>query len=156
MMDLVIRAATALDADALRQLAGRLAEFELPAWRAAERISSADAAAMLESVRAGQESDQVFIAQRAGTVVGCLHVLEITDFFALRHGHVSVLATSREAEGSGVARALMGFAEEWTRRRALPLLTLNVFAHNGRARRFYEVAGFVPELVKYAKAIEPR
>ena len=62
-----------------------------------------------------------------------------------------MIATTAAAEGSGVGRALMAHAEEWTRHRDLPLLTLNVFASNTRARRFYEKAGFDPEFLKYAK-----
>jgi GNAT superfamily N-acetyltransferase len=75
------------------------------------------------------------------------------DFFGLRHGHVSVLATTAAAEGTGVARELMRHAEEWTRARGLELLTLNMFAANARARAFYERAGFEQEMVKYAKLI---
>ena len=33
------------------------------------------------------------------------------------------------------------------------LLTLNVFAANERARRFYERAGLAPEMLKYAKPL---
>ena len=43
-----------------------------------------------------------------------------------------------------------------TAERGLPLLTLNMFAGNARARRFYEIAGFEVEMVKYAKPITPR
>ena len=89
------------------------------------------------------------IAERRGEVVGCLHVLATTDFFGLRHAHVSVLATTAAAEGTGVARALMAHAEAWTAKRGLPLLTLNVFDRNARARRFYEQSGFEVEMVKY-------
>jgi RimJ/RimL family protein N-acetyltransferase len=32
-------------------------------------------------------------------------------------------------------------------------LTLNVFDANARARRFYERAGFTPEVVKYVKPL---
>ena len=38
-------------------------------------------------------------------------------------------------------------------KRGLPLLTLNVFDRNARARRFYEQSGFEVEMVKYAKRI---
>ena len=64
-----------------------------------------------------------------------------------------MIATTSAAEGSGVARALIAEAERWTAERGLPLLTLNMFAGNGRARRFYEVAGFDVEMVKYAKPV---
>ena len=114
-------------------------------------IANADGRAMLDAVAAGSDENEVLIAEHRGEVVGCLHVLATTDFFGLRHGHVSVLATTAAAEGTGVARALMAHAETWTVKRGLPLLTLNVFDRNARARRFYEQSGFEVEMVKYAK-----
>jgi ribosomal protein S18 acetylase RimI-like enzyme len=77
----------------------------------------------------------------------------IKDFFGVSHGHVSVLSTTVEAEGTGVGRALMAFAEQWTRARGLALMTLNVFAGNERARRFYDRVGFEVEMLKYAKRV---
>jgi ribosomal protein S18 acetylase RimI-like enzyme len=148
-----IRAATTDDARAIAAFAGRLSEFEIPAWRTADVIAGADERAVVEAVRAGRDDDQVFIAERGGDPVGCLHIYAEADFFGLRHAHISVIATSAEAEGSGVGRALMAHAERWARDRGLTLLTLNVFAANARARRFYERAGYVPEIVKYAKPI---
>ena len=109
---------------------------------------------MMEAIEAGSGDNEVVIAERDGVPVGCLHVLVTNDFFGVSHGHVSVLATTAAAEGTGVGRALMGYAEQWTTRRGLPLMTLNVFARNDRARRFYDRAGFEVEMVKYAKRID--
>jgi len=148
-----LRRATAADERVLAALAVRLTAFELPSWRAAHEISEADARAMIAAAAAGDPDNEVLIAERDGEVVGCLHVLAVTDFFGLRHGHVSVIATTEAAEGSGVARALMAHAERWTTERGLSLLTLNMFAGNERARRFYEVAGFEIEMVKFAKLV---
>jgi ribosomal protein S18 acetylase RimI-like enzyme len=150
-MELVIRLATLADEPVLTAFARRLASFQLPPWRTGDDIAGADGRQMMESVRTGQADDQVYMAERAGEPVGCLHVLATTDFFGLRHGHISVLATSEAAEGTGVGRALLAFAEDWTRDRKLPMLTLNVFATNARARRFYERAGMTPELLQYSK-----
>ena len=44
------------------------------------------------------------LARRTGMTT--THILETTDFFGLRHGHVSVLATTAAAEGTGIGRAL--------------------------------------------------
>ena len=148
-----IRAAAEADGAAIRSFAERLAEFRLPAWRTAAEIADADAAAMMEAVRAGGADNEVWIAERDRAPVGCLHVLAATDFFGRRHAHVSVLATSRDAEGTGVAGALMAYAEEWARRRGFTLLTLNVFAANERARRLYDRCGFEQEAIKYAKPL---
>ena len=151
--DVTIRLATPADDSTLVALAVRLTAFPLPPWRTAVEIASADARAMRETIQARRPDDDVLIAERNGTVVGCLHILAVTDFFGRRHAHISVLATTEAAEGSGVGRALMAYAEGWTRERELALLTLNVFAENTRARRFYEHAGFVHEVMKYAKVL---
>jgi ribosomal protein S18 acetylase RimI-like enzyme len=156
MTDLTLRRATAADEQVLAALAARLSAFELPAWRAPHAIADADSRAMISAAAGGDPNDEVLIAERGGEVVGCLHVLAATDFFGLRHGHVSVIATTEAAEGSGVARQLIEHAEQWTAERGLPLLTLNMFAGNARARRFYEKGGFQVEMVKYAKEIKSR
>ena len=148
-----LRPATAADGPVLAALAARLGECALPPWRAPHDIADADARAMLEAVADGDPDNEVLIAERDGTVAGCLHILAVTDFFGLRHAHVSVLATTSAAEGSGVAREMMAFAERWTAQRGLTLLTLNTFAGNARARRFYEIAGFQVEMVKYARSV---
>ncbi len=150
----VIRPATPADEPVLRLLAERLTAFgRLPPWRSAGTIAESDGREMVLAVRAGDPDAEVFIAERDGEPAGCLHIHATTDFFGLRHAHISVVATSAGAEGTGVGRSLMDHAEQWTRTRQLPLLTLNVFASNLHAREFYEKAGFDAEFVKYAKPI---
>jgi ribosomal protein S18 acetylase RimI-like enzyme len=153
MTDLTIRPATSADARLLATLAERLASFPLPPWRRPDAIANADAGAMIEAIEEGNDDSEVVIAERDGVPVGCLHILVIKDFFGVSHGHVSVLSTTSEAEGTGVGRALISYAEQWTTRRGLSLMTLNVFAGNDRARRFYDRAGFEVEMLKYAKRI---
>ena len=148
-----IRAARPTDEAALLELADRLTSFELPPWRRPEEIATADARDMLAAMRDGAADNEVWIAEQSGRVAGCLHILATTDFFGRRHAHISVIATTEAAEGSGVGRALLDHADAWARRRGLALLTLNVFAANARARRFYEKAGWTPEMLKYAKPL---
>ena len=134
-------------------LAWRLADFELPLWRTAAEIANADGRAMMAAIAASRSDEEVYIAERQGQPVGCLHVLLATDFFGRRHAHISVLATTKAAEGTGVAQALLAHAEEWARARGMDLLTLNVFATNTRARRVYERTGYQPEALKYTKRL---
>jgi ribosomal protein S18 acetylase RimI-like enzyme len=149
----LVRLATTSDEALLATLAARLADFDLPAWRTGAEIASADHGAMMRSIRASSSDDEVLIAERANVPVGCLHMLTTTDFFGRRHAHVSVLAITKDAEGSGVGRRLMAHAETWARQRGVSLLTLNVFDANARARRLYERLGFTPETIKYAKPL---
>jgi len=151
--DVSFRRAALDDEAVLTVLAERLTAFPLPAWRRPEDISTADAREMMAAVRENDSDNAVWIAERGGRVAGCLHVLALTDFFGLRHAHISVIATTAEAEGTGIGAALLDFAEAWARERQLPLMTLNVFATNARALRFYERGGWVPEMLKYVKPL---
>jgi ribosomal protein S18 acetylase RimI-like enzyme len=154
MSDLLhIRPASTADEAVIRELAARLGAFPLPAWRTPGEIADADTAAMLQAIAAGAGGNEVFVAERAAAIVGVLHMMVVTDFYGRAHAHISVLAVSRAAEGSGVGRALIAHGEDWTRRRGLSLLTLNVFSTNSRARRLYEHTGFIPETLKYAKTV---
>jgi GNAT superfamily N-acetyltransferase len=150
---ITLRAATRADEPTLVEMARRLIAFELPAWRRPEEISTADAREMMDAVIAGTSDNEVLIAERDGKAVGCLHMLMTIDFFGRPHAHISVIATSEAAEGTGVGRLLIERAEEWSRARGMSLLTLNVFDANARARRFYERAGFTPETLKYVKEL---
>ena len=150
---MTIRLARPSDRAALVALAERLTAFELPPWRTAAEIATADADAMLAAIDSGTADSEVWIAERSGVVAGCLHMLSVTDFFGRAHAHVSVLATTKEAEGSGVGRALLAYGETWARDRGLALITLNVFAANSRARGFYEKSGWTPETLKYIKPL---
>jgi GNAT superfamily N-acetyltransferase len=148
-----MRVAGVADEAVLTELAWRLTAFELPPWRKPEDIATADAREMIAAVRVAAPDNEVWVAERAGRVAGCLHILATTDFFGRRHAHISVIATTEAAEGTGVGRALLAHAEAWARERDLLLLTLNVFASNSRARRFYEKAGWAPEMIGYVKPL---
>ena len=153
MAPLDIRLARPADSPALMALSERMANFDVPPWRSAAEITEADGRSMVNAVSVAHPDSEVFIAERDGVIAGCLHLLVTRDFFGRSHAHISVIATSAEAEGTGVGRDLMAFADRWARQRHLPLITLNVFAGNTRARRLYEKAGFEVELLKYAKQI---
>lgn len=156
MSVLTIRRATPDDEPALLGMAARMANFEVPPWRSAEEIVRADGTDMVRAVLSPGPVHDVFVAETDGIPSGCVYVLVTSDFFGRRHAHISVIATTAAAEGTGVGRALVAHAEAWARDRRLPLLTLNVFAANTRARRFYEKAGFEMEMVKYAKEVKGR
>jgi GNAT superfamily N-acetyltransferase len=148
-----IRRATADDEAALLAMAERMADFGVPHWRTGREIVEADGRDVMRAVTTGEPDHDVFIAEVDGAPAGCLYVHPAQDFFGRRHTHISVIATTAAAEGTGVGRALMAHAEAWARERGLSLLTLNVFAANTRARHFYERAGFEVEMVKYAKEV---
>lgn len=149
------RHATADDEPFLLGLTGRLADFPLPEWRTAGEIARADHHILLDALRHPTPDSLVLIAEASdGAPAGYVFARTATDYFtATRHAHIEVLAVAPNAEGRGVARALLDQAEEWAAQQGYRQITLNVFARNERARGLYEHLGYHPETVHYRKAL---
>ncbi|MEW6322585.1 MAG: GNAT family N-acetyltransferase [Acidobacteriota bacterium] len=150
-----IRPATPADRARALEWCGRLAEFDVPAWRTAGEVIDGDARAVAAWFDDPDRPDEaMLIAELDGRPVGVIYLLAPVDYFSGRpHGHVSVLAVAREAEGRGVGSALLEAAAAWSRARGCDRLTIMVFAGNRRARAVYEKNGFVPEFVRYARTL---
>ena len=150
-----IRPATPADHDALIALTARLADFPRPAWRTAHEIAVADNGILLAALAAPGPDTVVLVSGAPGEAIGgVVFVATTTDYFTgERHGHVEVLAVAPQAQGRGVAHALMSAAESWARARGDAFITLNVFDANARARRVYARLGYLPETVHYRKTL---
>jgi len=150
----LIRLATAADREFLIGIADRLADFAHPAWRTREEIADGDRRALIEALDHPAADRDLFVAELDGTRAGCLLMWTLEDYFAhIRHAHVSVLAVTRDAEGHGIGRTLMDYAERWARDRGHHRITLNVFDSNHRARTLYERTGYAPETRRYVKEL---
>ena len=80
---------------------------------------------------------------------------QVQDYFTLEsHGHIGLIAVAEEAEGLGVAAALMREADAWAIGRGYAKLTLSVFEDNTRARQLYEHFGFRPDTIRYLKLLD--
>jgi ribosomal protein S18 acetylase RimI-like enzyme len=149
-----IRLATAADRGFLGELANRLADFERPGWRSHAEIADGDRRALFDALDEPRPGTELFIAELGAERAGCLLMWTLEDYFTQTwHGHVSVLAVTREAEGHGVGRALMEFAEQWSRRRGHTSLTLSVFEGNRRAQALYERVGYTTEMRRMIKRL---
>ena len=150
----VIRSATSADRAFLASLAERLADFERPAWRSHEEIADGDRRALFDALDHPQPGTQLFIAELDGTRAGCLLLWTLEDYFCQQwHAHVSVIAVTREAEGTGVGRALMAHAEAWARAQGHTSITLSVFEGNRRAQALYERVGYATEMRRMIKLL---
>lgn len=150
----VLRPATPADRDFLASLADRLADFERPAWRTHAEIVDGDRRALFDALDNPQPGTALFIAERDGVPSGCLLLWTLEDYFSQQpHAHISVVAVTKEAEGTGVGRALMAHAEAWARDRGHASVTLSVFEGNRRAQRVYERAGYTTEMRRMAKRL---
>jgi len=155
-MTMRLRLAGPADLPFLLSLAPRLAEFGLPPWRTAAHIVEAERRTLIGALETPAPDGPVLLAEDAdGAALGFAYLQTQTDYFTGRaHAHVAVLAVRAEAEGRGVGRALLDGAEEWARRRGDPVITLNVFAENTRARAVYERLGYGPETLRYVKPLD--
>jgi ribosomal protein S18 acetylase RimI-like enzyme len=148
-MSIVIRAAAETDRAFLSALAERLADFDAPpAWRTREEIAAGDRRDLLSALDAPPEGSALVVAELNARPAGCVHVLTKTDFFTgLPHGHLSVIAVARDAEGRGVGRALMTWVDRWAADQGLTHVTLHVFPANARARALYERHGYAVDML---------
>ncbi len=150
-----VRSAHPADRAFILGLAPRLADgFPLPPWRTQEEVVRTEAATLDAALEAMPAGACLLLAESsAGEPAGFVYLEQQLDYYRRRHAHVSVLAVAARAEGQGVGRVLLEAAERWTREQGLDLLTLNVFAENGRARSVYQRLGYTPETVRYAKPL---
>lgn len=149
-----LRAAGPADEAVLLQLTGRLALFTPPAWRTREEIVAADHPILIGALRHPRDENSVIVAEENGAIAGFVFSTTKQDYFTGRdHAHIEVLTVAESAEGRGVGRALLQAAEQWATSRGYPLITLNVFAVNERARAIYERNGYGQETVHYLKPL---
>ena len=150
-----VRPARPSDRTFMLGITPRLAQgFDLPPWRGPREIVEAESATLEKALHPGAEAGAVLVAEDAeGVVSGYVYVHQETDYFGRLHAHIEILAVSEAAEGRGAGRALLEAAERWAGSEGLELVTLNVFAANGRARALYERLGYTPETLHYVKPL---
>lgn len=85
------------------------------------------------------------VATVDGQVAGHLRVTRNDERAAVRHVATLGLIVAADARGIGVGRALMEATEVWGREHGVERLTLEVFAHNERARALYVKLGYAEE-----------
>lgn len=150
-----IRPAAPSDEAFIRDLMPRLVAFGPPAWRDPAQLTATDVAVLLETVHQPTPQHNVVVAELHGQPVGLLHLTINTDFYQQEHAHIADVAVASTAEGQGIGRALLDYAEAWALERGYSWLTLSVFAQNTHARAVYERAGFGEDIVKYVKVLKP-
>lgn len=155
-MSVTIRPALPEDASWILPLSARLHDFGPPAWRPRGQMDRAVAASIGEALRTPADGQTVLVAEdESGSPAGFVHLHPAFDFFTgEQHTHVSDIVVATQAEGRGVARALMDAADEWARTLGHRLLTLNVFGGNDRALALYERLGYRTDTVKMVKLLD--
>jgi ribosomal protein S18 acetylase RimI-like enzyme len=151
--DFHIRPVRDADHPALLEFSPRLTIGAVP-WRDPPGFAAA-ARGWIESSLASAREDghAVLVALLDGRVAGLVSVVERPHFTGEMDAYVGELVIGSAFEGRGAGRALMAAAERWAAERGLSRITLDTGAHNHRARRFYERAGFEEEEIRFSKAV---
>lgn len=94
----------------------------------------------------------VFVAVEDGCVAGyvfcILRRLENNSIMTdIRTLHIDDFCVEESRRGRGIGTALFDHVREYAKSRGCYNLTLNVWALNGRARKFYEKCGLIPQKI---------
>ncbi|HEX4915969.1 MAG TPA: GNAT family N-acetyltransferase [Vicinamibacterales bacterium] len=148
--NLTIRSARPSDRQFVLDLADRLVDFDVPAWRPKPELVEGDRRALAEYFNAPKPDEALYVAELDGTPAGCAYLVTLVDYFNQRpHAHLSVLAVAKHAEGKGVGSALLDSCVAWAQERHSDRLTLSALVTNSRARALYERKGFGGEYIRY-------
>jgi GNAT superfamily N-acetyltransferase len=151
--DVVIREFAAGDREEMMALASRLTEGVAP-WR--------DPAAVLAAVQgwvsssadaADQDGHAVFVAVAGDQLAGFVTVTQRKHFSGQIDGYIGELVTAPGRERRGIARRLVGVAEQWAHDRGLDFITLGTGAANNGARAFYAALGYQEEDVQLTREL---
>jgi GNAT superfamily N-acetyltransferase len=154
MTTITLRSATADDRSFIDGLSPRLSGVPRPAWHDLSAMEGFQDRHMVASFAAVDGAATLIARAEDGRRLGCIHLRPAKDGVTDEAcGYISLLATTPEAEGTGVAARLMSAAEDWARGRGYRLLSLDVFADNKRAVEFYERRGFRCETFRMVKPL---
>lgn len=101
---------------------------------------------------------KLFLAEENGRVLGMIAgiICEAEDtysFRAPRRGRITELTVCEEYRGKGIGKVLLHEMENYFYEQNCKGITLDVFAYNARARRFYVQNGFFERTVEMMKKI---
>ena len=155
MLTIDLRPATAADRDFIEGLSPRLSGVDGPPWHDRAAMDGFQDRYFAATFREIEEGALTLVAWAVeGHRLGYVHMRPGKDGVTDEPcGYVSLLALDKEVEGQGVAHRLMEAAEAWARDRGYRFLSLDVFAHNLHAVRFYERRGFQAETLRMVKPL---
>lgn len=133
-----------------------IAEVHVASWQGAyagllpdsflSRISVDDRERTWTQILKDPDSDIFVAVDDGGTVVGFASLQKSRDSDALPSiGELTALYVEPNVWDGGYGRALLGAVIDKARQRGFHCTTLWVLESNVRARRFYEIAGFVAD-----------
>ncbi|MGI9005086.1 MAG: GNAT family N-acetyltransferase [Streptosporangiaceae bacterium] len=149
------------DRDQVMALADRLT-FGVAPWRDPDAVLAAVRGWVRDSIAAvGRPDHAAYVATdgadgaEGADVVGLLTLSERTHFNGEVDVYVSELIVRADRERQGIARLLMGVAQEWAVSRGRRYLTLQTGTANQVARAAYAAMGFEDEEIQLTKEVRP-
>jgi len=141
------------DREFVLSLAPRLA-IGIPPWRDPQKMIATVQGWITESIKQHGNKTMVIVAEdEHGERLGFATVSHDTHFTGEGQAYIGELATSEEAEGRGVGKALAQACEQWARDEGYRILSLATGAANERALGFYRHMGYLDEDVKLVKLL---
>ncbi|SFJ87316.1 GNAT family N-acetyltransferase [Thermoflavimicrobium dichotomicum] len=140
--------------ESILALSNRYIEFELSSWRDRKIMENFHKEAAIKATESS--TTQIFVAEdNQGKFLGYIQLGEFIDSFTnVKQGFIDSIAITKEAEGKGIGKGLMDFAEEWAREQGYGTVVLFVFANNEKARKLYERMNYKQETIKYVKILD--
>ncbi len=141
-MDVSIRPVEEADYGAVMRLAPRLLVGVDPS-RPTDLVRKAIQGWVDESMRStGSDNQAGWVAELDGSIIGFVSVSAEQHWCGETDAWVGELIVEQRFERRGVARSLIGRAEEWATQRGLRHIRLTTGAANHGARAFYERLGY--------------
>jgi GNAT superfamily N-acetyltransferase len=142
-MTLVVRAATAADAEAIARLCG---ELGYP-------TAATDVEVRRGAIEASPEH-VLLVAEVDGIVLGWLHASVVHSIEYERHAEIRGLVVDARARSRALGARLVAAAEHWALSRGIALMRVRSQILRERAHRFYERVGY--NEIKQQKVFDKR
>ncbi|WND04115.1 GNAT family N-acetyltransferase [Temperatibacter marinus] len=151
---ITLRSATPNDREFILSLSPILAEPIKLAWHSDAAIKMFQQAYILEMLECEKSESHTVIAEIDTQPVGFIHACKSKDEVSGEAcGTIPLLAVKKEAQHSGVGKALMQEAESWARKKDYRLLHLEVFSSNTEGRGFYKALGYGEDTINLIKEL---
>jgi len=159
MGEIIIRVATESDIPALGRLGALLLEthyrFDEKRFMA-PRADSAEGYAWFLRTQLKEKTVVVFVAERAGTVVGYVYAgLEPASWKELREpaGFIHDVVMEDSSRRTGIASSLVEAAIEWLRNHGAPRVVLWTAENNPAAQRLFNRLGFRRTMIEMTREL---
>jgi GNAT superfamily N-acetyltransferase len=126
----------------------------MPSYRDAQLKLKAVQEWIEESLKNHNQASMVFIAENSkNQPLGFATVSQTTHFTGEAQAYIGEIATTEQAEGQGIGKALLNACEAWGRAKGYRLLSLTTGAANQKALGFYHHLGYHDEDIALVKLL---